>query len=182
MEKAQKIEKYEKIASNSFDGLVHTEDGKLKFPDGNTVSGANKGVFAQKEDSAIEASKKEAEEYIAKKADDVKKAEKAEVQKAENERWEKADRFTGTIHDKDGGRTFAVEGTKVGGVNMHAQIPNSQEAKSFNQMSGDQQVESVLGGNDLIQKAKGDGLKLEEKKLQEEALAKAKKEDEELKK
>ena len=143
MEKAQKIEKYEKIASNSFDGLVHTEDGKLKFPDGNTVSGANKGVFAQKEDSAIEASKKEAEEYIAKKADDVKKAEKAEVQKAENERQEKADRFTGTIHDKDGGRTFAVEGTKVGGVNMHAQIPNSQEAKSFNQMSGDQQVESV---------------------------------------
>lgn len=59
------------IASNSFDGLVHAEDGKLKFPEGNIVGGANTGKFAQitdkDSDSAIEAAKKEAVEYIASK-------------------------------------------------------------------------------------------------------------------
>ena len=53
--------KYEKMASNSFDGLVHTEDGQLKFPDGGKVSGANSGIFAQVNDEASEKAKKEAE-------------------------------------------------------------------------------------------------------------------------
>jgi len=49
-------------------------------------------------------------------------------------------------------------------------------------MTGDEQVASVAGGNDLIQKAKGEGAIIEQKKIQAELLAKAKKEDEELKK
>ena len=49
-------------------------------------------------------------------------------------------------------------------------------------MTGSEQVESVQGGNDLIQKAKGEGAALDKKRLQAELLAKAKKEDEELKK
>lgn len=116
--------KYEKMASNSFDGLVHTEDGQLKFPDGGKVSGANSGVFAQVTDEANEKSKKEAEEYIVQKAAADKKAEDdekvAKALKEENERWEKADRFTGTIHEKDGSKTFPVENTTVGGINLHA--------------------------------------------------------------
>ena len=49
-------------------------------------------------------------------------------------------------------------------------------------MSGDEQVASVKGGNDLIQKAKAQGAAADQKKIQDELLAKAKKEDEELKK
>jgi hypothetical protein len=49
-------------------------------------------------------------------------------------------------------------------------------------MSGEEQAASVTGGGDLIQKAKAEGAKAEQKKLQDELLAKAKKEDEELKK
>ena len=49
-------------------------------------------------------------------------------------------------------------------------------------MTGSEQVESIQGGNDLIQKAKGEGAALDKKRIQAELLAKAKKEDEELKK
>ena len=79
------------------------------------MSGVNSGIFAQTTDAANEASKKEAEEYIVNKAAADKKAaddeQKLIAEKAENERWDKADRFTGLIHNKDGTRTFAPENT-----------------------------------------------------------------------
>jgi len=49
-------------------------------------------------------------------------------------------------------------------------------------MTGDEQIESVKGGNDLIKIAKAEGAKADQKKLQDDMFAKAKKEGEELKK
>lgn len=44
-------------------------------------------------------------------------------------------------------------------------------------MTGDEQVESVKGGSDLIKIAKAAGAKADQKKIQDEMFAKAKKEN-----
>lgn len=75
--------------------------------------------------------KKEADENA---VVEKKQKEKQEVLKKQAEadaRWDKADRFTGTIHQKDGSRVFAPEGSKVGGVNNHAQLENKVSLKSI---------------------------------------------------
>ncbi len=49
-------------------------------------------------------------------------------------------------------------------------------------MTGDEQVESVKGGSDLIKLAKAAGAKADQKKIQDEMFAKAKKEKSEFEK
>ena len=122
----------EKKARESPTGLYRAEGGELMFPDGKQVRGVNSGIFAQSKDTndlideVKGKMKKEADE---KASADKKQKEKEDLEKKQKEadaRWEKADRFTGTVHEKDGSRSFAPEGTKVGGVNNHVQVSDKK--------------------------------------------------------
>ena len=132
-------------AHQSPDGL-YTEGGKKHFADGGVVRGANAGIFAQAKGRDFSDLVDEIKGNMKKEADakaEVEKKQKAKEeadnrQKEADARWEKADRFTGTVHEKDGSRTFAPEGTKVGGVNNHVQLEKKLNLKQIeNEMKRD---------------------------------------------
>ena len=92
--------------------------------------------------------------------------------------------FDGTVHTAEG--RYFPDQSKVDGINMHAQTEEKTESKSksFEKMSAEEQENAVAGGNDLIQKAIGEGkakMKADaEKKKNDEIIAKAKKDSEDL--